>query len=305
MLTIFTTAKPFRGHSAVIQRNAIQSWKRLDPDVEILIFGDDWGAAEVAREFGAHLEPAIPRNEFHTPYLNWIFDRAQDLAQYELLCYVNCDIVLTSDFPQTLRCVAGWRREFLMVGRRWDTDVSDRLNFTDADWENRIRRRAVAAKRQRPGNFIDYFAFRRGLFKGKLPPFAAGRPGFDNWLVWYAGAAGAAVVDVSAAVVAVHQNHDHSHVPQGERGFWYGEEASRNCKFLENGKCFATIDDARYRLTRSGVRSNYHRWLARGRRRLAGIPSIAWFVLLDLTRPLRHRIGLRQTKMPDLRVKDH
>jgi hypothetical protein len=34
MLTFFTTAKPFRGHSGVIQRNALKSWTLLHPDVE-------------------------------------------------------------------------------------------------------------------------------------------------------------------------------------------------------------------------------------------------------------------------------
>ena len=34
MLTLFTTAKPFKGHSAIIQRNALKSWTLLDPDIE-------------------------------------------------------------------------------------------------------------------------------------------------------------------------------------------------------------------------------------------------------------------------------
>ena len=41
MLTIFSTPKPFRGHIGVIQRNAIESWKRIHPDVEIILFGDE------------------------------------------------------------------------------------------------------------------------------------------------------------------------------------------------------------------------------------------------------------------------
>jgi hypothetical protein len=35
MLAFVTTAKPFRGHSALIRRNALQSWKLLHPDVEV------------------------------------------------------------------------------------------------------------------------------------------------------------------------------------------------------------------------------------------------------------------------------
>jgi hypothetical protein len=50
MLTLFTTAKPFEGHSGVIQRNALKSWKLLHPDIEIILFGDDAGGAELARE---------------------------------------------------------------------------------------------------------------------------------------------------------------------------------------------------------------------------------------------------------------
>jgi hypothetical protein len=48
MLTFFTTAKPFVGHSGIIQRNALRSWKLLDPDVEVILFGDEEGAAEVS-----------------------------------------------------------------------------------------------------------------------------------------------------------------------------------------------------------------------------------------------------------------
>jgi FkbM family methyltransferase len=49
MLTLFTTAKPFRGHSGIIHRNALKSWTLLHPDIEIILFGDDEGAAEVRR----------------------------------------------------------------------------------------------------------------------------------------------------------------------------------------------------------------------------------------------------------------
>lgn len=46
MITIFTTAKPFRGHDGVIQRNALESWEFLDPNVQVILFGDDEGTDE-------------------------------------------------------------------------------------------------------------------------------------------------------------------------------------------------------------------------------------------------------------------
>ena len=59
MLTIFSTPKPFVGHIDIIQRNAIKSWTLLHPDVEVILFGDEEGAAEVCQEFGIRHEPEV------------------------------------------------------------------------------------------------------------------------------------------------------------------------------------------------------------------------------------------------------
>src|SRR5215471_9073592 len=98
MLTFFTTAKPFMGHSGMIQRNALGSWKLLDPDVEVILFGDEEGAAEVCRELGIRHEPHVERNEVGLKRINDYFDRAQRMARHEALCYANCDIILTAEF---------------------------------------------------------------------------------------------------------------------------------------------------------------------------------------------------------------
>src|SRR6266436_5996627 len=134
MLTIFTTAKPFRGHIGVIQRNALQSWKALYPDIEIILLGDDEGAAEAAEKFGLRHEPFAERNERGTKRLDYLYTRAQAIATHKVLCYINCDIILMQDFRRAIERVRAAHREFLMVGRRWDTDVTEPLAFERADW---------------------------------------------------------------------------------------------------------------------------------------------------------------------------
>src|SRR6266567_7426313 len=89
MITFFTTAKPFRGHDGIIQRNALQSWKLLHPDVEVILFGDDEGAAEVCSELGLRHEPYVERHESGMKYLNYMFERAQTMALHDFLCYYN------------------------------------------------------------------------------------------------------------------------------------------------------------------------------------------------------------------------
>jgi len=72
-LTLFTTAKPFAGHSAIIQRNALGSWSRLQPRPEILLIGDEEGYEEAAAGVGAVRVPDLERNEFGTPLVSEIF----------------------------------------------------------------------------------------------------------------------------------------------------------------------------------------------------------------------------------------
>ncbi len=81
MLTVFSTPKPFHGHSGIIQRNALKSWTLLHPDVEVILFGDEDGAAETCRDLGIRHEPQVRRNENGTKYLNYIFDRAREISR--------------------------------------------------------------------------------------------------------------------------------------------------------------------------------------------------------------------------------
>lgn len=294
MLTIFSTPKPFHGHIDVIQRNAIQSWKRIDPDVEIILFGDDEGTAEAARSLGIRHVAHVARNERGTKYLTSIFDQAQELARHKLLCYSNCDIILLSDFRAALNHTSKRFRQFLMAGRRWDTDITKPLDFEESDWGLRVRRMAHEVGNQRPPNWIDYFAFSRGLYYRNTPPFVIGRPGWDNWLLWKARATGGAVVDASEVVTAVHQNHDYSYHPDGKAGVWQGDEAQRNYALLERGRCFATLDNATHLLTSSEFHRNYRHWIVLSDRWRRAQANRAWFGLLTLTRPIRRRLGIRR-----------
>jgi len=85
MLTLFAIPWPFRGHMEVIQRNAIKSWTLLQPRPEIVLFGDDQGTGEIAKELGVRHVPDIGQNEYRTPLLDDLFQKAQNLATHNLL----------------------------------------------------------------------------------------------------------------------------------------------------------------------------------------------------------------------------
>jgi hypothetical protein len=205
MLTLFTTAKPFKGESFVAQRNAICSWTKLHPQCEVILFGDEEGSAELAKESGIRHVQSVARSQSGTPLLNDLFEQAQRLALNSILAYVNADIILMRDLIDAVQRVASWRNRYLVTGRRTNLVIDKLLTF-DLAWEGRMRELIELHGEPHPGP--DYFVFPQNLW-GEIPPFAVGREYWSSWLIYAARTRRAAVVDVSQVVLAVHQKHSY------------------------------------------------------------------------------------------------
>lgn len=226
-VTLFSTPKAFAGRNADLQRNAITSWTLLDPQPEIILLGDDEGAAEIAQELNLRHIPDIKRSAHGTPLVNDMFACAETNASGDLLVYINADMVLMDDFLSALDKVSDRFEQFLMIQQRWDLDFEGLIDFTDAAWRDVIRNLVWNTASLHSVSGIDYFAFRRGLWKD-IPPFAVGRTAWDNWLVNHPIINGYPVVDATQDVMLVHLNHDWSHIKGGWEEAWKGEEAQHN-----------------------------------------------------------------------------
>lgn len=269
MLTLFAVPKPFRGHIAVIQKNAIRSWTLLEPQCRIILFGHEEGVAETVAEYGISHVREVAVNEYGTPLINDIFEKAHHLSSTDLLCYVNADIILMSDFMEALQRTMRLKRKFLMVGRRWDLDIKEPLKF-EGGWESALRQQARTQGELHAHSGIDYFAFSRGLW-ATIPPFAVGRPVWDNWMIYSARTAGIPVIDATEAVTCIHQNHDYCHVSGGVIEAQEGVEAQRNLALAGGYDTVYTLDHVNWLLTNRSLKpawTSYHLskrigWLAR------------------------------------------
>ncbi|TAK09087.1 glycosyltransferase family 2 protein [bacterium] len=270
MITMFSVPKPFRHHIGIIQRNAVQSWTLIRPRPEIILFGDDEGTAEVAKSFGVRHVPKVARNEYGTPLLNDPFEQAKRLATYDLLCYVNADIILMSDFLEAVRRIVRWKHRFLMVGRRWDIDIKEYVDFT-MGWENRLRARVNCQGQLHPSTGIDYFVFPRRMW-GDIPPLAIGRTTWDNWLIYQARAMHVPMIDATDSIMAVHQNHDYLHIPARGGDAWEGPEAKRNLQLAGGRGHVFTLKDATYTLGQDSPRPTLSR--RHLQRRLQTLPCL-------------------------------
>lgn len=225
-LTIFSAPKPFtQPHIDLIQRNAIQSWLHLGDEVEVILIGDEEGMAEVAAEYGIRHFPQVACNQEGTPLISSIFDIARQNSGSPLLAYVNADILLMPDFVEMALKTAEQAEKFLLVGQRWDLDVTTQLEFTKG-WNKRLRVDAVSRGRLHVPAGSDYFIYPRTVFE-EIPEFAVGRAGWDNWMIYHAVTQPWPVIDATRSIMIVHQNHDYAHLPQGQMHYDL-EETQRN-----------------------------------------------------------------------------
>ncbi len=251
MLTIFAIPKAFQGKIALIQRNAITSWTKLNPRPQIMLFGDEIGTAEIAKELNIQHIRDIECNQQGTPLVSAAFSLAHKLAQGDVLTYINSDIILLSDFIAALDKLS-WNR-FMMSGQRWNLSLEGTLEFSDSNWESKLRNLATTSGNLEGVQAMDYFVFPFGFYQN-IPPFAVGRPGWDNWMLYQALKLGLPVIDATPAITAIHQNHDYNHHPQGKKGAYQGEEAKRN-KEIIGGEDYTyfRLDLASWLMTSQGV----------------------------------------------------
>lgn len=292
MITFFTTGKPFTGHNGIIQRNALKSWTLAAPGAEVILFGDEEGAAETAGDLGIRHVAQVQRTAQGPKVLRSFFDAAQRMAAHPIVCYVNCDIILLDDFSRAAALIHDSQKPFLMVGRRWDTDQREPVAFEAADWRERLREKAASQGKQLGGGWIDYFCFPRGLYLGQLPELVIGRVHWDQWLVWKALQLGASVVDASSAVMAIHQNHDYGYHPAGKTGVWTDELSQRNYQLAGGRWHLRTIDDATHLVGTAGVHSNPAQITRTAQRNLRNAKESVWSAALQWTRPIRRAIGV-------------
>ncbi len=239
LITLFSAPKAFTDPvTARLQRNAIGSWSRLR-DVETLLFGDEVGLAEAAAELGARHDPGVARNPSGVPLVSSMLQLARQGSSSPLLCIINADIILTSDFVDAANQVfslasepsAGPQpaalRAFVLLSRRWDLDVPAPLDFAEG-WQERLQETARARGSLHRPTGSDFFLFPRDCYT-EVPDFAIGRAGWDNWMIYKACREGWPVIDATPSMTIVHQSHDYRHLP-GARPHYDHPDTKLNTK---------------------------------------------------------------------------
>jgi len=242
LITIFTAPKPFTNpHISLIQRNAIQSWQHLGDEVCVFIVGDEPGMAEFAEEAELQQLTGVVCNPLGTPLVSSIFAMARQMSTSPLLAYVNADILLTPQFVEVARQVYCQAKKFLIVGQRYDLNLQQPLDF-NIGWDLYLLSDVQIRGRLHPPAGSDYFIFPRACFTD-LPKFAIGRAGWDNWMLYHARLEHFPIIDATSSIIVVHQDHDYSHLPNGQPHFRL-PESSENIRLAGGPRTIFTLADA-------------------------------------------------------------
>jgi hypothetical protein len=246
LLTIFTAPKPFTNpHISLIQSNAILSWLHLGDEVNVIIIGDEQGIAEFAAEQSIQHLPQVSCNPLGTPLVSSIFAMARQMSSSPLLAYVNADILLTPQFVNVASQVYCEVKEFLIVGQRYDLNLQQSLDFSSG-WDLYLLSDLQIRGRLHPPAGSDYFIFPRPCFTD-LPKFTIGRAAWDNWMLFHARSQHYPVVDATSSIFAIHQDHDYSHLPNGQPHYRL-PESSENIRLAGGRRMIFTLADADYYL---------------------------------------------------------
>jgi hypothetical protein len=211
MITFFTTPKQFKGENIITQKNALRSWKQFSPECEIIVFDKFSDSGDVFNELKVTNITDIKKfsDELPLPLVNEMFNKIQLIANNPICCYINSDIILPENFLEIVVNLHNkLESNYLLVGQRFDLNVNSELDFSK-NWEADFLVKYKNEMELHPPSGSDFFIFPKNQYgKEDIPPFAIGRPVWDNWLI-YNGVKRKKlkVVDITNSTIVYHQNH--------------------------------------------------------------------------------------------------
>jgi len=261
MLTIFTSPKAFKGNFAIIQENAIASWCHLRPKCQIILLGDEEGVSKIAQKYDLKHISNVKTSSRGTPLVSDLFYKAQKIARFPILAYINSDLILLEDFSKSIQKIK--LKSFLVIGHRWELNVSYQINF-GRDWRKRLSKELQERGEIKSNKAVDYFIFPKAL-NFNIPSFIIGRWVWDNWFLYQAKKLKIPLIDATQVIKAIHQNHDYSHAG-GFEAIWFGEEHQRNLELTPDKRRSFNIANVDRVLTPKGLfrpkQNLYRYWVA-------------------------------------------
>lgn len=182
----------------------------------------------------------------------------------------------------------------MLVGERQDIDITNKIDFSNNGWEANIREYAGSHWNQKYCGGMDYFIFPKKCLE-IIPPFAVGRGGWDNWIIYHARKNKIPVIDGTRQILVIHQNHDYNHIKNKTGPQWEGPETEQNYRLAGNIRHFWQITDANWLLEEKGLRKKPTSLVQVNQYLILILPE-RFYPILDLVISLRSKMKKKKSE---------
>ena len=206
MIIFVTTTKPFKSIFTNIQKNALNSWNKLNIEKKILVLTTEEECINFCQENGFIAITEFENSDISgIPTYRSLIESAKNFASdSDIICQINCDIILCNDFTETIKSFSSKCNfeKFALVGQRFDCQFTNELiDFSNSEWESNL-----PDGEWHPGCGMDYFVISKSTFN-ELPKFFVARFTYDGWIMGHIKSMNIPMFDCTQTIKAYHQNH--------------------------------------------------------------------------------------------------
>ena len=126
------------------------------------------GAKDIANEVDAIYYPHVKCSKNGVPLLSDLFYRANVLSSFNILTFINADIILPGNFLKSVKIVDKQVSNFLTIGHRWDLDVKKEINFNKRETANLFWEMSKANSKKNFGLLLIFSFLKNSLKKSQI-----------------------------------------------------------------------------------------------------------------------------------------
>lgn len=187
MITIYTYFESFEDeYTAMVQTNALKSWAMLEPNPEIIVFGNNPGVREICDQYGLNHIPNVRCGQSGAPYMDSMMRVVEEIGFFDkYLCLSPNTIVVDKNVCKAAYVLSKKMEHFLLICKdniinRNEVKMLDFYNTQALD--EHLGKKVIVTHAWNDG----FYLFNKGYFDHH-PPFLLGRGSYESWLYWYGG----------------------------------------------------------------------------------------------------------------------
>lgn len=230
-IIFFSLPRKFEGIFDIIQTNAITSRTQFIPTKNIVLFGDDQWTKEICEDLWITHHIPLQYNFDKVPYFSYLLQEMCMLYPDKIICYINSDIIITSNFIEFIENTEIPFENFMISWHRRNIEVKEFIDFSKKSRETVLHKKCETSGKK-ANTWDDFFIFPSFIFKDiPILPYIM-RPFFDNFMIYICLRNKIPLIDATNSITTVHQKHDYNYYQEAQKSPLTRKESLYNLNLI-------------------------------------------------------------------------